>query len=175
MITLLSRTLRGALLAFALLAFGPAAGAFAAPGLRVPAAPSLTASASTIAAGHWQRSACDGQVAITWEHLGARTNAVSRWASPAGGDPSTYMNCVIAFSLDVHWDWQKLCTVTEHELGHLNGHAHVADEGDVMSDFYFQATPECTVPTPGASSAHTKTSVRARAAQTRKAHARSAR
>ena len=58
---------------------------------------------------HWGRTACDGQVAITWEHLGARTNAESRWSSPAGGDPSTYMHCTIAYSLDVRWDWPKFC------------------------------------------------------------------
>ena len=167
----LSRTLRGALLAFALLAFGPAAGAIAAPALRAPAAPSLTSAASNVAANHWQRAACNGQVAITWEHLGARTNALSRWSSPLGGDPSTYVNCSIAFSLDVHWDWQKLCTVTEHELGHLNGHAHVDDEGDVMSESYFEATPECRIPMPGASStkAPSKAPSKARAAQTRRA------
>ncbi len=147
----LSRILRGALLALALMALGPVAGAIAAPALKVPAAPAVPAAAGTLAAAHWQRQACGGQVAITWEHLGPRTNAESRWSSPAGGDPSTYMRCAIAFSLDVRWDWPKLCTVTEHELGHLNGLAHVDDESDVMSALYFEATPECRrAPMPGA-------------------------
>jgi hypothetical protein len=173
MLAPLSRTLRGALLALALVALGPIADAVAAPALKLPAAPSLTTAASTLATGHWQRAACDGQVAITWEHLGSDTNAEARWASPVGGDPSSYMRCSIAFSLDVHWDWPKLCTITEHELGHLNGNAHADDATDLMSPYYVEATPECLrTPMPAGPSALAKASSRAPAAQTRKAKAR---
>ncbi|MGZ4278831.1 MAG: hypothetical protein ACXVFK_16915 [Solirubrobacteraceae bacterium] len=103
------RTLRGALLALALMAAGPVAGAVAAPSIPVPAPPTAIATASGLAAAHWGRQACGGQVAITWEHLGRANNAESRWSSPAGGDPSTYSACTIAFSLDARWDWPKLC------------------------------------------------------------------
>ena len=83
------------------------------------------------------------------------------------------MNCTIAFSLDVHWDWPKLCTITEHELGHLNGNAHVVDASNVMSDSYFEATPECLhAAMPGASSAIAKASSHTGGGQTRKARTR---
>lgn len=161
MITPLSRTLRGALLALALVALGPVTDALAAPALKVPAAAPVTAAAQALGASHWQREACGGQVAITWEHLGSRTNAESRWSAPAGGDPSTYMRCTIAFSLDARWDWPKFCTVTEHELGHLNGRAHVDDDADLMSPYYFDATPECRrAPMPGAPTHKARASAR---------------
>lgn len=86
------------------------------------------------------------------------------------------MRCSIAFSLDVHWDWPKLCTVTE--LGHLNGKAHVDDDSDLMAAYYyFDATPECSkAPMPGASSAGAKASTsRTSGAQTRKARDRATR
>ena len=178
MISPLSRTLRGALLALALMALGPVTGAMAAPALKVPAAPSVTAAAQALGATHWQREACGGQVAITWEHLGTRTNAESRWSSAVGADPSTYLRCTIAFSLDVHWDWPKFCTITEHELGHLTGHAHVDDDADLMSPYYFGASPECQrapVP-PGATAAVVaRASSRSSAAQTRRARDRARR
>ena len=173
-----SRILRGALLALALMTAGPVADAVAAPALKVPAAASVSAAATELGASHWGRQACGGQVAITWEHLGTRTNAESRWASAAGGAPSTYLRCTIAFSLDVHWDWPKLCTITEHELGHLNGHAHVDDDADLMSAYYFDATPECEqapVPSGSTVAAAAKTPSRSSVAQTRKARDRARR
>ena len=161
MLSPLSRTLRGALLALALMALGPVTAAMAAPALKVPTAPSVFAAAGALGAAHWQREACGGQVTITWEHLGARTNAESRWSSAVGADPSTYLRCTIAFSLDVHWDWPKFCTITEHELGHLNGHAHVDDDADLMSPYYFDATPECRrAPLPGAPAHKARASAR---------------
>ena len=168
MISPLSRTLRGALRALALVALGPVTDALAAPALKVPAAAPVFAAAQALGASHWKQQACGGQVAITWEHLGARTNAQSRWSAPAGGDPSTYLRCTIAFSLDAHWDWPKFCTITEHELGHLTGHAHVDDDADLMSPYYFDATPECRkAPQPGGAPAHSRARASARRASGR--------
>jgi hypothetical protein len=61
-------------------------------------------------------------------------------------DPSTYSDCSITYNLDVDWDWPKLCTVVEHELGHLSGHDHVNDPHDVMSPYYVFPAPECALP-----------------------------
>ncbi len=58
-------------------------------------------------------------------------------------NPATYSQCAISYNLDVDWDWPKLCTVIEHELGHLAGHDHVNDPHDVMSPYYVYPTPEC--------------------------------
>ncbi|MGZ6696308.1 MAG: hypothetical protein ACXVFL_11795, partial [Solirubrobacteraceae bacterium] len=64
--------------------------------------------------------------------------------------------------------------VTEHELGHLNGHDHTAEEGDMMSPSYYAPTPECAAATmPGARAA--RAGVRAATARRGRAHARARR
>lgn len=183
----LLRTLGGALLALALMATGPVAGAAAAPSMPVPAPPAAVDAASGLAAARWAVQPCGGPVTFTWEHLGGRVNAEARWTSPAGGDPSTFGNCTVAFSYDVHWDWPKFCTVAEHELGHLAGHDHVDDPADVMSPYYVRPTSECartampgTPATPRAKAAgpvgrHVTPRAQARRARDRSARAVSAR
>ncbi len=172
------RTLRGALLALALLAVAPVADATAASSMPLPASPAAVSVATGLATARWGTQPCGGEVTISWAHLGRSVNAESRWSSPAGGDPSTYRNCAIAFSYDASWDWAKFCTVAEHELGHLAGHAHVDDDADVMSPFYFKPTPECArsgMPDGAAvAGAARTTKAKSRAASTR-AHARIAR
>jgi hypothetical protein len=83
---------------------------------------------------------------MTWTHMGEGINARSQWMSIDVHDPSTYSECSITYNLDVDWDWPKLCTVVEHELGHLSGHDHVNDPHDVMSPYYVFAAPECALP-----------------------------
>jgi hypothetical protein len=70
-------------------------------------------------------------------------------------DPSTYSDCSISYNLDVDWDWPKLCTVVEHEMGHLSGHDHVNDPHDVMSPYYVYPSPECGAGTAAATPAAT--------------------
>jgi outer membrane protein assembly factor BamE (lipoprotein component of BamABCDE complex) len=142
----LSRYLICALLAIAML---PAA-AQAATSVPVPASDALTASAHALAVARWGVDPCGGQVAVTWSHMGAGINARSTWMSVDIHDPSTYSQCSIAYNLDIDWDWPKLCTVIEHELGHLSGHEHVNDPHDVMSPYYVFPTPECLTGQPGA-------------------------
>jgi hypothetical protein len=86
---------------------------------------------------------CGGQVSVTWTHMGDGINARSQWLSTDTHNPATFTSCSISYNLDVDWDWPKLCTVVEHELGHLAGHDHVDDPHDVMSPYYFYPTPEC--------------------------------
>lgn len=85
---------------------------------------------------------CAGVVDIRWGHLGILTNAHSDWVGDPA-DPAGYIKCVVTFSYDVDWDWPKLCTVAEHEDGHLTGHSHVDDPHDVMSPTYIFPTMEC--------------------------------
>jgi pyruvate/2-oxoglutarate dehydrogenase complex dihydrolipoamide acyltransferase (E2) component len=75
--------------------------------------------------------------------MGAGINARSTWMSYDIHNPATYTQCAISYNLDVDWDWPKLCTVIEHELGHLAGHDHVNDPHDVMSPYYVYPSPEC--------------------------------
>jgi hypothetical protein len=140
------RSLLCALLALALL---PAAARAddELPAVPVPAADALMTTAHQLAVNRWGMDPCGGQVTVTWAHMGAGINAQSRWMSTDVHDPSTYSSCSITYNLDVDWDWPKLCTVVEHELGHLSGHDHVNDPHDVMSPYYVYPTAECAAGT----------------------------
>jgi hypothetical protein len=113
------------------------------PQVPVPASDALTTTAHALAVAHWGVDPCAGQVTVTWAHMGAGINARSTWMSYDIHNPATYTQCAITYNLDVDWDWPKLCTVIEHELGHLAGHDHVNDPHDVMSPYYVYPTPEC--------------------------------
>jgi hypothetical protein len=162
------------------------------PQVPVPASDALTTTAHALAVAHWGVDPCAGQVTVTWAHMGAGINARSTWMSYDIHNPATYSQCAISYNLDVDWDWPKLCTVIEHELGHLAGHDHVDDPHDVMSPYYVYPTPECaagggpvTAPAPAttaqapavppaASKATTKTKAKATVSR-RKAATRSTR
>jgi hypothetical protein len=116
------------------------------PAIPVPAADSLMATAHSLAVARWGADPCGGQVTMSWTHMGEGINARSQWMSVDVNDASTYSDCSVTYNLDVDWDWPKLCTVVEHELGHLTGHDHVNDPHDVMSPYYVFAAPECALP-----------------------------
>jgi hypothetical protein len=113
------------------------------PQVPVPASDALTTTAHALAVAHWGVDPCAGQVTVTWAHMGAGINARSQWMSYDVHNPATFAQCSITYNLDVDWDWPKLCTVIEHELGHLAGHEHVNDPHDVMSPYYVFPSPEC--------------------------------
>jgi hypothetical protein len=113
------------------------------PELPVPASDALTGTAHGLAVARWGGDPCGGQVTVTWAHMGAGINARSQWMSTDVHNPATYTQCSVSYNLDVDWDWPKLCTVIEHELGHLAGHEHVDDPHDVMSPYYVYPSPEC--------------------------------
>ena len=154
----LPRLLVCALLAIALL---PAAAQadVSLPELPVPAADALTSTAHGLAVARWGMDPCGGQVAVTWAHMGAGINARSQWMSTDVHNPATYSQCSITYNLDVDWDWPKLCTVIEHELGHLAGHEHVDDPHDVMSPYYVFPSAECAGGQPGAQPAPAQAAV----------------
>jgi ABC-type molybdate transport system substrate-binding protein len=114
------------------------------PAVPVPAAEALMSTAHSLAVARWGTDPCGGQVTMSWSHMGTGINARSQWMSIDVHDPSTYSECAIAYNLDVDWDWPKLCTVIEHELGHLSGHDHVNDPHDVMSPYYLFPSAECS-------------------------------
>jgi matrixin len=123
------------------------------PELPVPASDALTSTAHGLAVARWGGDPCGGQVTLAWAHMGAGINARSQWMSTDVHNPATYTQCSISYNLDVDWDWPKLCTVIEHELGHLAGHEHVDDPHDVMSPYYVYAAPECAAGQAAASAA----------------------
>ena len=151
MISPLSRTLRGALLALALMALGPVTAAIAAPApaLKVPAAPSVFAAAGALGAAHWQREACGGQVAITWEHLGSRTNAQSRW-SAAGRRPDAYC-AARSPSASTPAGTGRSSAPSPSTSWATSTATATLTTSDLMSPYYFEATPDAgEAPMPGA-------------------------
>jgi hypothetical protein len=118
------------------------------PQVPVPAADALSSAAHGLAVAHWGADPCGGQVTVAWAHMGPGINARSQWMSYDIHNAATYSQCSITYNLDVDWDWPKLCTVIEHELGHLAGHEHVNDPHDVMSPYYVYASPECAAGAP---------------------------
>ena len=157
--------------AFAL-AFIPAS-ARAAGDLPVPAAAPLMTTAHGYAVARWGMEPCGGQVAVSWTHMGSGINARSQWMSIDAHDPTTYSDCSVSYNLDVGWDWPKLCTVVEHELGHLPGHDHVNDPHDVMSPYYIYPAPECAPATTQAPPATADAAPRRAASVTPARHATS--
>jgi hypothetical protein len=132
-----------ALLAVALTA--PAAHADDSPATRWPAGGSTLRTALAMGAEHWGMTPCGGRVDVYWSGLAAGTNAQSSWANAVDPyrQPSSNTECEIALSTGTAWDWVKLCTVVIHEVGHLTGHDHVDDPGDIMYFAYVQPAPEC--------------------------------
>jgi hypothetical protein len=110
----------------------------------VPAAEPLMTTAHSLAVARWGVDPCGGQVTMAWTHMGDGINARSQWMSIDVHDATSYSECAITYNLDVDWDWPKLCTVIEHELGHLSGHDHVNDPHDVMSPYYVFPSAECS-------------------------------
>jgi hypothetical protein len=109
----------------------------------VPADDQLMANAHALAISRWGMEPCGGQVSVTWTHMGDGINARSQWLATDTHNPATFTSCSITYNLDVDWDWPKLCTVVEHELGHLAGRDHVDDPRNVMSPYYIYPAPEC--------------------------------
>ena len=151
------------------------------PPIPVPAADQLMARAHAMAVSRWGMEPCGGQVSVTWTHMGAGINARSQWLATDTHNPATFTSCSITYNIDVDWDWPKLCTVVEHELGHLAGHDHVDDPHDVMSPYYFFPTPECGgrqatsgAPSPEPASQRSASSVASKKATPRKAVKRNA-
>jgi hypothetical protein len=125
-----------------------------APAARWPAAGPAVQTAMALGAQRWGFSPCHGHVAATWAPLDGGLNAEASWTNPADPylEPSRNDDCAVTLSTRVDWDWPKLCSVVIHEVGHLAGHDHVADPGDIMYFTYMRPEPECTAtpePAPG--------------------------
>src|SRR6266540_1314133 len=88
----LPRLLVCALLAIALL---PAAAHadISQSALSVLVADALTSTAHGLAVARWGADLCNGQVAVTWAHMGAGINARSQWMSVDVHNSATYSQC----------------------------------------------------------------------------------
>lgn len=115
------------------------------PAARWPAGGSTLHLLLAMGADHWGMTPCGGKVSIRWGALDPSLNAQSSWVNPVDdfAQPSRNTDCEVTLSTATTWDWPKLCTVVIHEIGHLDGHDHVADPTDIMYFAYVQPAPEC--------------------------------
>jgi len=106
--------------------------------------PAQTAKAVAVADAHWPASPCKGREAITWVKSAATADFAATaypalcattvaWNQVAAADPSP------AF----------LCTVLEHEFGHLAGYEHSPDPNNVMFAILWKPSPDCAAALPG--------------------------
>jgi Matrixin len=106
--------------------------------------PAQVTKAITVADAHWPASPCRGREAITWvksvqsaDFAGIaypdQCATTIAWNQVAAQDPSP------AF----------LCTVLEHEFGHLAGYEHSKDPDNVMFAILWKPSPDCAAALPG--------------------------
>lgn len=140
-----TRALRAALLACATLAAAaPAAGA--SPDVEYPASGPAMEAALFTAKSFWGKEPCGGNVQVTWADLGLGDAALSHWMTfgeTAYAAPETHTDCRIEFNRRQAYDFPKLCTVAVHEVGHLLGNDHAADQTHIMAETYSRPLPAC--------------------------------
>jgi len=106
--------------------------------------PAQTAKAIAVADAHWPASPCHGREVITWIKSAPLADVAGlahpdfcattiAWNQVAAEDPSP------AF----------LCTVLEHEFGHLAGLDHSPDPNNVMFAVLWKPSADCAAALPG--------------------------
>jgi hypothetical protein len=114
------------------------------PDTRFPADGPSMRRAREIAEGHWAAAPCGGQVAIRWAVQEPGTNATASWRNPrdAWDNAGQNFDCSVEFNPRAEFDWEKLCTVMAHELGHLLGRQHSGGD-DLMAPVYSRPLDAC--------------------------------
>jgi hypothetical protein len=100
--------------------------------------PAETTKAIAVADAHWPASPCHGREQITW----IKTATTADFAGTAYPDECA---TTIAWNQVAAQDPSPafLCTVLEHEFGHLAGLGHSPDPNNVMFAVLWKPTPDC--------------------------------
>ena len=160
-----------------------AAAAGTRPAQRFPVGGPSLQTAMRVANEYWGAAACGGNVALEWTAMDRGTNATASWSNPsdAWSNVDANFSCKISLNGAIEYDWEKLCSIVAHEVGHLRGQQHVDADGQLMSPFYSGPLGACTrTPDPAATAgaaapSSQKRSTPKRAAKKRKSTARSKR
>lgn len=124
--------------------------ASASPDQQFPVGGPAIETAKQVARAHWGSDACGGNVAMGWTVMEPGTNATASWRNPtdAWNNAGANFDCKIDINAQATYDFAKLCTVLTHELGHLLGHQHTEQPGQLMSAYYTDPLPQCTAADP---------------------------
>lgn len=117
------------------------------PALLFPVDGPAIRAALDVGAARWGGTPCHHDLTLRWGALAPSINAEARWSSLRLGSkrPDLYLACEVVLNRRVEWDWPKLCTVIVHELGHLWGEDHTADEKDIMFPSYVAPSRDCVL------------------------------
>lgn len=125
-----------------------AAGAASGRRAHFSAGPGVIRAAYALAVGYWHRTPCAGNVGFSWNDAASSRIATAYWSADDSRDPARYTDCHIVLHREAGTDWAKFCTIVVHEVGHLTGHGHVRDRGNVMYPFYVGPRGPCIRPQP---------------------------
>jgi Matrixin len=106
--------------------------------------PAQVTKAIAVADAHWPASPCHGRELITW----VKSEAVADFAGTAYPDQCA---TTIAWNQVAAQDPSPafLCTVIEHEFGHLAGLEHSKDPDSVMFAVLWKPSADCAAALPG--------------------------
>jgi len=132
------------------LAWGPAPASADAPAEFGPGSAALQ-QATEIARGYWSADACGGSFSVAWLPIEGAVNARSGWGNLRSqyDNPELNTGCAITFNSAQRWNWKRFCSILVHEYGHLTGHAHSEDAGNIMNAYYDRPVAQCVVSQPG--------------------------
>ena len=101
--------------------------------------------ALTVSTEIWGGLPCGGAVDYAWSDLPAGTLGYASWMAPADApsDATQYSSCRVDLERAMDQRPAMFCTVVAHELGHLLGHEHVDEPGQLMSATLTRPAPEC--------------------------------
>lgn len=94
---------------------------------------------------HWGSLPCGGTVEFSWTALPAGVMGYASWmrSGLAPSDSTRFTTCRVDLNPEMDLGPEMFCTTLAHELGHLHGHEHVDDPGNLMAASIGEPLPAC--------------------------------